>query len=152
MSFQQYNKELKPQCLEVFDSNVGKYFDPSERKDFCEYLDSIDSESCYYVYRQNEKVLACGGFNIVNGNASLTWGMVLREFHNQRLGSKLTDFRLSKIKLIAGVEKVKIQTSQHTSDFYSTKGFVIAKTTPNGFGEGIDCVEMELDVKRFKSS
>ncbi|MGF1908373.1 GNAT family N-acetyltransferase [Vibrio kasasachensis] len=144
MEYQPYEKRYKEQCLVVFDSNLGKYFDSSEREEFIEYLDSLGVSNDYCVYLSQGRVLACGGVNKQSNVATLTWGMVQREFHGKGLGTKLTAFRLSNLKADRDIAKVIIETSQHTEGFYRKQGFLTTNIIKNGFGEGIDCVSMEL--------
>ncbi len=148
MEIQQYSNEHRAKCIDVFDSNVGQYFAPSERDEFIEYLDSLNDGSEYYVCLSDGQLLACGGIGIKSTIAVLTWGMVHREFHGKGIGTVLTDYRLSCLKRNTAIESVKIDTSQHTEGFYRKRGFVVCKSVPNGFGEGIDCVSMELVINR----
>lgn len=148
MKILQYRNEHRVKCIEAFDSNLGQYFAPSEREEFIEYLDSLATDPEYYVCIKDEQLLACGGVGIKSTTASLAWGMVHRDFHGQGIGTVLTDYRLSQLKANASIEVVQIETSQHTENFYKKRGFVVTKSVPNGFGDGIDCVAMELDVTR----
>src|SRR5690554_5767090 len=133
MEFQNYKKQYKYQCLEIFDSNLDKYFDVSERDMYSEYLDSLDPDATYYVCVSSGEVVACGGYDVSSKVGSLKWGMVHRTFHGKGVGSKLTEFRLSLISNNEDVELVKIDTSQHTAGFYSKRGFVQTNVIKDGF-------------------
>ncbi|SFD70751.1 GNAT family N-acetyltransferase [Pseudoalteromonas denitrificans] len=146
MEFQQYTSEHRTKCVEVFDSNIGKYFDLSEREEFIAFLDSLNESGDYYVYVKDNRVLACGGIGVNSTVASLDWGVVHRDLHGQGLGTNLTDFRLVRLKANSAIDVVKIETSQHTEGFYKKRGFMTTKVVKNGFGEGIDCVSMEYRV------
>lgn len=86
------------------------------------------------------------------GSGSMTrrrhWrgGGVPRSRHNQGIGAKLRDYRLSLIKQRLNVSLIKIDTSQHTAGFYAKQGFATSNVIKDRFGEGIDCVQMELAV------
>ena len=144
MRFRSYRKQYKDQCLKIFDSNLDKYFDVSERDMYSEYLDSLDDDATYYICVLSGEVVACGGYDASSEVGSLKWGMVHRTFHGKGVGSKLTDFRLSLLSNNEVVKLVKIDTSQHTAGFYIKRGFVQTNVVEGGFGEGIDCVTMEL--------
>ncbi len=144
MEFRIYENQYKGQCLKIFDSNLDKYFDFSEREMYSDYLDSLDDDAPYYICVLNGEVIACGGYDASSKVGSLKWGMVLRSFHGKGVGSKLTDFRLSLLLGNEDVKLVKIDTSQHTAGFYAKRGFVSTNIVKDGFGEGIDCVTMEL--------
>lgn len=146
MNIRTYQPGDKQVCLEIFDSNLGKYFDASERAEFSEYLASQNNSEDYFVCTVNDKVVACGGFGVHKEVASLCWGMVHREYHSSGYGTALTDYRINKLKKNADVGVVKIETSQHTKGFYQNKGFVVTAVTKDGFGAGIDSVAMSLEV------
>ncbi|MFA0154542.1 GNAT family N-acetyltransferase [Vibrio sp. 10N.261.46.A3] len=150
MEIRKYSSRYRAQCIEAFESNIGQYFDSSERAEFIEYLDALSESSEYYICLESGsgKLLGCGGIGLNSSVASLAWGLVHKDFHGQGIGTKLTDFRLSYIKHNISLDKVKIETSQHTQGFYEKRGFTVTKITPNGFGAGIDCVAMELDISR----
>jgi predicted GNAT family N-acyltransferase len=143
-----YENDYRAQCIRAFDSNIGQYFDASEREEFIEFLDSLTSNSKYFICLKNGQLLACGGIGLSQEIGSLAWGLVHRDFHGQGIGTTLTDYRLSYLKANSTIKKVRIETSQHTEGFYQKRGFVTTGSVINGFGEGIDCVSMELHVTR----
>lgn len=143
----QYQPVYKKQCLDIFDSNLGRYFDASERSYFVDYLESEAPNEHYFVLVDNDQVIACGGYGVNSGVGSLCWGMVHRDYHAKGVGTVLTEHRLNRLKDSAAVNVVKIETSQHTEGFYARHGFRTTKVTENSFGEGIDCVAMELRLK-----
>ncbi|MEZ9488855.1 GNAT family N-acetyltransferase [Vibrio breoganii] len=148
MEHRQYNPEFKSMCLDLFDSNLGVFFDASERQEFSDYLDSLNKDSSYFIGIHDGLVVSCGGLNESSDKAGLTWGMVRRNHHGSGFGTKLTDFRLSKIRENGHINVVLIETSQHTQGFYLKRGFTQTKVVKNGFGKGIDCVSMELNITR----
>ena len=148
MNIQKYSEEDRLECLEIFDSNIGKFFTPSEREEFSEFLNSLSDDSDYFVCMQDNRVLVCGGFSIRENSASLSWGMVHRKFHHRGIGTLLTKYRLSKIIVNKNINLVKIDTSQHTESFYKKHGFVTTKTLKDGFGQGVDSITMELKLTR----
>ena len=150
MEICKYKFKYRAQCIEAFDSNIGQYFAPSERAEFIGYIDAVVEGSEYYVCIEagSGKLLGCGGIGFNSSKAFLAWGLVHKSFHGQGIGTVLTDYRLSHLKQNTLVNTVQIETSQHTQGFYKKRGFIVTKTEPNGFGEGIDRVAMELKVAR----
>ncbi|WP_070965667.1 GNAT family N-acetyltransferase [Vibrio sonorensis] len=144
MDFQQYNKTHRSGCIAAFDSNLGKYFDQSERQEFIDFLDSLKDANEYYVCTNGGTVIACGGIEVNAHVGSLAWGMVHRDFHGQGYGKRLAELRLSYLKYNDAVNIIKIQTSQHAEGFYKKRGFMTSRVVFNGLGEGIDCVDMQL--------
>lgn len=76
----------------------------------------------------------------------MVWGMVERELHGFRLGSILTQARLTLASSIPDITKIELSTSQYTNGFYERFGFVLSKITPNGFGPGLDRLDMALEI------
>lgn len=143
MDILKYESKYRAQCIRAFDSNLGRYFAPSEREEFIEFLDSLPSDTEYFICLKNDRLLACGGLSKNQETGSLAWGLVHNDYHGQGIGTTLTDYRLSYLKANSEVQVIKIETSQHTEGFYQKRGFVTTGTVTDGFGEGIDCVSME---------
>lgn len=145
-----YLSEDRAACLAIFDSNLPRYFAPEERADFGTFLDSLTTEDWpYLVLTEDQRVVACGGLIVDAGlrQAALTWGMVDRARHGGGLGRQLTLFRLDLARATPGIDRVVMETSQHTRGFYDRLGFVVTKVTPDGFGAGIDRCDMVLTLR-----
>ena len=142
-----YDKIHKESCIDVFVSNLGKYFAPQEQNEFMAFLDNLDDSCEYFVFIEGNKVVACGGLANEQSCGVLCWGMVHRDYHNQGLGKALTLLRLERLKAQDDIKVIKIETSQHTQGFYARQGFKVTHTDKDGFGQGIDCVAMELTCR-----
>ncbi|WP_440778586.1 GNAT family N-acetyltransferase [Pseudomonas syringae] len=131
-------------CLDIFDSNVPRYFDPVERKLFASFL--MAPLGHYFVVEREGAVLACGGYLVLSDPAvaELTWGMVHGERHGSGLGRFLTEARLDVMQSLPSVTRAHINTSQHVQGFYSGLGFVVSAIKADGHGRGIDSVKMDL--------
>lgn len=141
-------------CLAIFDGNVPVFFAPEERVEFCEYLKSVDATTTrYLVLVRDGVVLACGGLTIdqAQRKASLSWGMVDRKLHGQRLGTRLTQARLTLARSVPGLLEVVLSTSQHTHGFYEGFGFKAWLVTPRGFGFTLDRWDMTLSLWETES-
>ena len=66
-------------CLDIFDSNTPRFFDPSERDKFARFL--IDPVGSYFVVEREGEILACGGYLVLAdpSMAELTWGHGVRK-------------------------------------------------------------------------
>ncbi len=53
-----YTLSARNICLDIFDSNVPRYFDPAERKQFASFLMAPLGQ--YFVVERDGDVLACG--------------------------------------------------------------------------------------------
>ncbi|MGB0506401.1 MAG: GNAT family N-acetyltransferase [Pikeienuella sp.] len=136
-------------CLAIFDSNVPKFLAPEERVEFQEFLGAVNADdNLYSVLIRDSAIVACGGLYIerTKRQASLSWGMVDRRLHRQKLGSALTEARLALARSRPEVDVVTLATSQHTYPFYERFGFSVTKVTPDGFAKGLDCWDMSLRI------
>jgi len=139
-----YTEADQKGCLEVFDSNLPKYFSIEERQDFATFL---KQPSCVYlVMEQSGEVVGCGGYyvNRENREAGLCWGLVHRRFHGTGLGKRLALERLERILRQPEVGFIRLDTSQHTFGFFEKLGFVTENITPNGYWDGLDRYDMRL--------
>ena len=136
-------------CLDIFDSNLPKFFDATERNEFCDFLNAKVKERPYLVFEYEGQVIACGGLAINRDEKSafLSWGMVSNPYHGKGIGKLLTEARLELARSIPEIEKVTLNTSQHTQGFYSKFGFEMTKVTTDGYGEGLDRWDMVLNLR-----
>ncbi len=146
MDVRPYSSDDLPGCLTAFDSNVPEYFDPSERAEFTEFL---AEDPWPYVVMENEGAsLGCGGWDLEDGGklASLTWGLVRNDLHKQGLGRFLLLYRLREVAKISGVERVRIDTSQQTAEFFRKQGFKVLSVEKDGYAPGLDRIEMMMKL------
>lgn len=136
-------------CLAIFDSNVPNFFAPEERLEFREFLTNLDyCAGPYLVLEADSEVVACGGVfaHAENQTGSLAWGMVDQARHGQGLGTQLTEARLDLARSLPSIRELMLATSQHTRGFYEKFGFIVTSITPDGFGVGLDRVDMALQL------
>ncbi|GAA4020458.1 GNAT family N-acetyltransferase [Allokutzneria multivorans] len=139
-----YRAADQQEVLEVFDSNVPRYFAESERAEFLEFLGDFGDH--YLVGREEGKVVACGGHAPRRDDPStwtLCWGMVTASHHRRGLGAQLLRVRLDAIAA-TGPATVLLATSQHSAGFFERFGFVTENVVPDGFAPGIDQYDMRL--------
>jgi GNAT superfamily N-acetyltransferase len=144
-SFRPYTPADKDACMALFESNCPQYFDPAEREDFAGFLN--DYTQCdYFVLVVGEDIAGCGGIyvDIKTGEGKLCWGMVDQTRHKSGLGKALLEYRLKGIKANPAATHVHIDTSQHTAPFFAKYGFRETAHNKDGYGPGIDHVEMVL--------
>jgi N-acetylglutamate synthase-like GNAT family acetyltransferase len=133
-------------CLGLFDSNTPHFFDSRERRKFEEFL---DEQHCpYFVMEHDGAIVGCGGFAIEpdKATARLVWGMVRSDSHKLGLGRYLLLFRLREITKVGGIQMVHLDTPQHSALFYEKQGFKIIRTVKDGYGPGLDRVEMMMKL------
>ena len=155
MNIRPYNSADRQACINIFNSNCEKYFDPSELKGLESWLDDQDNGTIttrasisdyYYVGEVDQKVIASGGFYIYKEKpvASMTWGMVDNAYHKKGIGKELFEYRMTQIQELYPDHSIILDTTQHTFQFFERFGFKVVKITPNGYGHGLDRYDMKL--------
>jgi N-acetylglutamate synthase-like GNAT family acetyltransferase len=146
MNLRPYLPTDRAACLGVFNSNVPEYFDPVERTGFEAFLDH--PECRYFVMEHDDALLGCGGYAVAQqeGLASLVWGMIGRDSHKRGLGRFLLLYRLREIGKAGGIQVVRLDTSQKAEPFFRKQGFKATGVIKNGYGLGLDRVEMVMKL------
>lgn len=146
-----YEPKDRAACLGLFDSNVPRFFDPSEKAGYAAFLDGLDSP--YQVVERPDglgggRIVACGGLAVEpdGRTATLCWGMVEGGLHGRGVGTALTEARLAAARATPGVEVVRLDTGRWTTGFYERFGFVLERVTPDGYAPGSDRHDMRLDL------
>ena len=88
-----YTSADRPDCLDLFDSNVPGYFVDGERAEFEHFLDELPGPYLVLVDERGA-VVACGGYAIrpEDGVADLCWGMVHISRHAEVWGARSPSF------------------------------------------------------------
>jgi hypothetical protein len=145
MELRPYNHEDLESVVELFRSNIPKYFGPSEEPGLREFL-AAPSAGEYYVAEIEGIIVGAGGIAPNDdGTVSLCWGMLRADHIGKGLGRLMTEFRIQKSREKFGSCPLVISTSQHTQGFYEKFGFALTSHEPDGFGPGIDICKMRLD-------
>ncbi len=135
-------------CVDVLRCNVPDYALPHEVAEYAEWLARATArdEVRYAVVERDGAVLACGGLARAETApvATLCWGLVRRERHGEGLGTALLRARLRWAAEDDGVDLVAMDTSPRTVGFFARFGFRVVATTPNGYGPGLDRLDLEL--------
>lgn len=144
-----FSRSDKDACLAVFDSNRPTFFSAAERPQFSAFLDHLPGP--YLVLEDaSGRVVACGGYAVEAGaaQASFCWGMVEQPRHGQGLGRRLALARLHLIRQDPRVQRVRLDTSQHTTGFYERLGFAVTGVQRDGYQLGLHRCEMERIIDR----
>jgi len=140
--------------LAIFDANTPRFFAPSERGSFEEFLTHPLGD--FRVLRDEVgAIIGCGGVQVANdGTASLVWGMIAPPQQGTGYGWWMALDRLSWIATMPNAKRVALDTSQETAGFYAKLGFRTLSIRPDGYGPGLHRHDMALEVdaafrKRF---
>ncbi|MDQ3143241.1 MAG: GNAT family N-acetyltransferase [Bacteroidota bacterium] len=143
----------REECIEIFISNVPKFFAAEELEDFKGFLNGRDSaqlaynntESEYYfVVELDDEVVGCGGFYIPrdDSNARFVWGMIKNSYHLKGIGKVFLEYRLNKIRLLKPNAAISLDTTQHTFKFFEKFGFTTTKVQKDFYAKGLDRYDM----------
>ena len=144
--FRDYMSEDREMCLDIFRSNMPRYFRDHEEPGFLEFLDS--SGCPYYVVTIGNVGVACGGYGVNKDGegADLCWGIVHASHHKQRIGEYLLLGRLYKISQELDAKYVRLGTCQLTEAFFEKYGFAVESRINDGIAVGLDDVEMRMQL------
>ena len=148
MKLRKFQETDTDAVVEIFRSNIPKYFGPGEEPGLYDFL--RDHADDYYVVEVGGEVIGSGGIalnDLESPTVSLCWGMIREDHLGTGLGKKLTEFRIDLAREKYAGLPLTIGTSQHTQGFYEKFGFQLVEHTPNGYGPGIDMCRMRLESK-----
>lgn len=150
MSIRPFAPADRDACLTVFRSNLPHHFAPSELPEFEAFL--ADPEGDYWVVEMAGVLVGCGGCHAVGTVGRLTWGMVHDDYHRASLGSALLGWRVEYLFRQPEVVEIAIETSQKAEGFFARHGFVVTHRIADGFGEGLDRVDMRLQRSEWRAA
>lgn len=142
-----YTLSDKGKLMELLRLNTPAYFDPSEEKDFLDYLDHhVDH---YFVVEDESTIVGCGGFNFAEDRKSvrISWDIIHPAVQGKGWGSKLTKYRIDKIREHPEVEVIIVRTTQLVCRFYEKLGFELKEVVKDYWAKGFDLYRMELKLK-----
>lgn len=153
MKFTRYNHTLHfERCIEMFNSNVPKYFAPSEEDEFKEWLRKHEEEPYWVVETEEGELVGCGGIYFAEehtkskaefpNEVGFAWGMVDNPYHKKGYGKALSLFRLNYLKENHPKRPIVLRTSQHTYGFFEKLGFSTLEYIKDGWEPGMDKVIM----------
>ena len=131
-------------CTGVFDTNCPEFFAPNERQEYERFLEG--SPKGYEVCEVNGRVLgAFGLLGMGKERRRLNWILVDPGVQGIGVGSKIMERVILKGRT-SGVSVVEIAASQKSAPFFAKYGATRTSTTKDGFGPGMDRVEMVLHL------
>lgn len=149
LSYRPYELTDREDCIRLFRSNIPRYFREHESDDFAAFLDRLEG-NFFTVFVDNELV-GCGGYHFApeSKSARLCWGIVDKQKHGNRIGEYLLIIRLHEILSTTEATTVSLGTCQLTELFFAKYGFVTNSVRIDGIDQGLDEVEMNLDLSEL---
>jgi ribosomal protein S18 acetylase RimI-like enzyme len=143
--FRQYSAADFDDCLVIFDGNCPEYFALNERQDYAQYL--ADNPAGYEVYLVRDRIMgACGTWiDPENQHGHISWIMIDPAGQGGGIGTCMMNRVLGKFRA-ERVPVVRIAASQKSAPFFARFGAVEISRTAEGWGPGLDRVEMQLQI------
>jgi predicted GNAT family N-acyltransferase len=142
-------REHREACLALFDGNVGGAFRAEERDEFAAFLSHPPGP--YFVLLHGEAVVACAGIAFEDRRravASLCWAIVQRPRQGRGLGRLLVEGCLAEAESQASCTSIRLETIPETEAIFQRFGFERVELERDGYGPGLDRVEMRRAVIR----
>lgn len=144
VTFRPYCRTDYPACLELFDSNCPEFFAPDERQDYQCFLEG--SPEGYEICEVNGRVRGVFGLSGDGTNGKrLDWLMVDSKAHRMGIGAMLVE-RAIHLGRTSESKTIGLATSQKVAPFYEKYRAQTTSVTKDGYGPGIDRVEMVLPL------
>lgn len=139
-----YSTSDYDQCVNIFKSNIPEYFAKDELSDFQDYIKNISKTKdgwtdFFYILKRDKKIVGCAGLGLNKSKkiATLSWGMVDKNYHRNGIGTQLTNYRLNLLQSYKLDLKIRLDTSQHSYLFYEKFGFKIEDIEKDGYEKGM---------------
>ena len=123
---------------------MPEYFAKDELSDFQDYIKNISKTKdgwtdSFYILKRDKKIVGCAGLGLNKSKkiATLSWGMVDKNYHRNGIGTQLTNYRLNLLQSYKLDLKIRLDTSQHSYLFYEKFGFKIEDIEKDGYEKGM---------------
>jgi GNAT superfamily N-acetyltransferase len=146
MSLRSFQSGDREACLEVFDSNREPAWPPSLRSEFAACLDYFPES--VLVFEHERKAAGCAAFQRgSDGHGFIPWLLVRRDLRGNGLGRFLLFAALKKLSAEHDPELVEARCPAAAVGFFERQGFRVARVIPDGWGPGLDRVQLTRKLK-----
>lgn len=144
ITFRPYRDADRQACISIFDANCPEFFAPNERQEFEEFLERISGD--YEVCEVDGEVLGAFGLFVDSENMKrLNWILLDPQSQGIGVGSSIME-RVIQMGRTTQTKAVKIAASHKSAPFFARFGASTTSLTKNGWGPGMDRVDMELPL------
>ena len=140
--FRPFSRADAEACLAIFDANCPACFAPNERADYENFLEA--SPEGYEICEVAGRIVAA--FGLMHDDRygkRLNWIMLDPDSKGVGLGSKIMK-RVVSLGRASQSPLIRIAASDKSAPFFAKFGAVAKEHTQNGWGPGMDRVDMEL--------
>lgn len=143
-SFRPFSTADKEACLAIFDANCPSFFVSNERADYESFLDT--SPNGYEVCEVAGRVVAAfGSTRDDRDGVRLNWIMLDPQSKGIGLGSTIMKRVIARGRASQS-SLIRIAASHKSAPFFVKFGAVATVHTADGWGPGMDRVDMELPL------
>ena len=141
--FRTYRDTDRQACTNIFNANCPEFFAPNELQEYEDFLERVPGD--YEVCEVDGRVLGAFGLFVDGENIkSLNW--ILLDPQTQGIGVGSTNMeRVIQLSRSSKTRVVKIAASHKSAPFFARFGASTTSMTKNGWGPGMDRVDMELE-------
>ncbi|CAN5369489.1 hypothetical protein BH11BAC2_BH11BAC2_02490 [soil metagenome] len=145
-SIRKYLSEDRFGIISLFRLNTPEYFAVEEEKDLLYYLENHSDD--YFVMVTNKEIIGCGGINYSEDKkmGTLSWDLFHPAYQKKGCGTKLTNFRIEKIRTSKEIKIISVRTSQQAFQFYEKCGFQLKEIIIDYWAKGFDLYRMEFEI------
>lgn len=156
LEVRQYGSNDKSACLAFFDANCPAFFSPVERSDYVMFLDGIPAGYRVAVLggAGSEVEVSVGAFGLSSEGTDggrLQWILLDPGRQGMGLGSLIMN-EVIRMSRDYGWRELAIAASHRSAPFFARFGAKSLRRTQDGWGPGMDRVDMLLAVKRSADS
>lgn len=141
----QYQTEDRDGCLSIFDEGSPEFFAPNERVDYERFLDGVPAG--YEVSLLDGTIVGASGTWVDEDlrRGRLCWILIASTGRGSGLGTVMMARAIRQLQ-VAGATMMDIAASQKSAPFFERFGAKERRRTPEGWGVGLDRIDMELAV------
>lgn len=144
ITFRPNNSVDTKACMDIFEANCPEFFNPQERQDYTRFL--VEAPEGYQVCEVDGRVL--GAFGLLDESKNhkrLNWILLDPQSQNRGLGSKIMQRVIQQARM-SETRIIQIAASQKSAPFFIRFGAKTTSTTKDGWGSGLDRVDMVLPL------
>ena len=142
--FRAYRNGDRDACLQMFDENCPEFFAPNEREDYAAFLAGAEGE--YTIVLDSGRIAGAFGLAPHGDALALRWILFARAMQGRGLGAAVMSRALEAMRT-RSVTVLHIAASHKSAPFFARFGAQPVTTTADGWGPGMDRVDMVLTVR-----
>jgi GNAT superfamily N-acetyltransferase len=143
ITFRSYRLADREACLAIFDDNCPEFFAPNERDDYLEFL--AQNSGAYTIVTLGNAVVGAYGLLPHLGGLALRWILFSRATQGHGLGGRVMA-RVRDEMRDRRAAVLHIAASHKSAPFFARFGAREVQTIRDGWGPGMDRVDMQLTL------